>query len=125
MPLRCGILTIGTWDLFFPSSCFSGQNEMFSATKQNQTYNHSFFFFRYFSAIRLQSTSVVFILHYRGFHCLRYSRCRLHRYFLRCPFRSRVIFVIFIVSIVCIVSTVAIITAAIAIVVIFGIMLLL
>ena len=37
MPLRCGILTIGTWDLFFPSSCFSGQNEMFSTTKQNQT----------------------------------------------------------------------------------------
>ena len=44
MTLRYGILTIGTWDSFFPSSCFSGQNEMFSATKQNQTYNHSFFF---------------------------------------------------------------------------------
>ena len=27
--LRYGILTIGTWDSFFPSSCFSGQNGMF------------------------------------------------------------------------------------------------
>ena len=91
MPLCYEILTIGTWDSFFPSSCFSGQNEMFSTTKQNQT-SYSFFFFRYFSTIRLQSTSVIFILHYRGFHCLRYSRCRLHRYFLRCPFRSRCYF---------------------------------
>ena len=33
--LRYGILTIGTWDSFFPSSCFSGQNGMFSATEQN------------------------------------------------------------------------------------------
>ena len=44
--LRYGILTIGTWDSFFPSSCFSGQNGMLSATEQNQTYNHSFFFKR-------------------------------------------------------------------------------
>ena len=44
--LRYGILTIGTWDSFFPSSCFSGQNGMLSATEQNQTYNHSFFFRR-------------------------------------------------------------------------------
>ena len=43
MTLRYGILTIGTWDSFFPSSCFSGQNRMLSATEQNQTYNHSFF----------------------------------------------------------------------------------
>ena len=43
MTLRYGILTIGTWDSFFPSSCFSGQNGMLSATEQNQTYNHSFF----------------------------------------------------------------------------------
>ena len=33
--LRYGILTIGTWDSFFPSSCFSGQNGLFSATEQN------------------------------------------------------------------------------------------
>jgi hypothetical protein len=44
--LRYGILTIGTWDSFFPSSCFSGQNGMFSATEQNLTYNNSFFFRR-------------------------------------------------------------------------------
>ena len=44
MTLRYGILTIGTWDSFFPSSCFSGQNGMFSATEQNLTYNNSFFF---------------------------------------------------------------------------------
>ena len=43
MPLCYEILTIGTWDSFFPSSCFSGQNEMFSTTKQNQT-SYSFFF---------------------------------------------------------------------------------
>ena len=42
--LRYGILTIGTWDSFFPSSCFSGQNGMLSATEQNQTYHNSFFF---------------------------------------------------------------------------------
>ncbi len=29
--------------LIFPSSCFSGQNGMFSATEQNQTYKNSFF----------------------------------------------------------------------------------
>ena len=46
MTLRYGILTIGTWDSFFPSSCFSGQNGMLSATEQNLTYNHSFFFKR-------------------------------------------------------------------------------
>ena len=46
MTLRYGILTIGTWDSFFPSSCFSGQNGMLSATEQNLTYNHSFFFRR-------------------------------------------------------------------------------
>ena len=40
--LHYGILTIGTQDSFFPSSCFSGQNGMFSATEQNLTYNHSF-----------------------------------------------------------------------------------
>jgi len=44
--LRYGILTIGTWDSFFQSSCFSGQNGVLSATEQNQTYNHSFFFRR-------------------------------------------------------------------------------
>ncbi|MEF2865864.1 MAG: hypothetical protein U0N87_03775, partial [Anaerobutyricum sp.] len=44
--LRYGILTIGTWDSFFPSSCFSGQNGMLSATEQNQTYHNSFLFRR-------------------------------------------------------------------------------
>ena len=43
MTLRYGILTIGTWDSFFPSSCFSGQNGMLSATEQNQTYKNSLF----------------------------------------------------------------------------------
>ena len=35
MTLCYEILTIGTCDSFFSSSCFSGQNEMFSTTKQN------------------------------------------------------------------------------------------
>ena len=55
MTLRYGILTIGTWDSFFPSSCFSGQNGMLSATEQNQTYNHSFFF-RRLSRIQQEDT---------------------------------------------------------------------
>ena len=33
--LCCGILTIGTWDSFLPSSCFTGQNGAFSTTEQN------------------------------------------------------------------------------------------
>jgi hypothetical protein len=33
----------GTWEKRVPSSCFSGQNGMFSATEQNQTYKNSFF----------------------------------------------------------------------------------
>ena len=41
--LRCGILTLKTSDSFFRSFRFLRQNEAFSATEQNQTYNHSFF----------------------------------------------------------------------------------
>ena len=55
MTLRYGILTIGTWDSFFPSSCFSGQNGMLSAMEQNLTYNHSFFF-RRLSRIQQEDT---------------------------------------------------------------------
>ena len=44
--LRCGILTLKTSDSFFRSFRFLRQNEAFSATEQNQTYNHSFFFRR-------------------------------------------------------------------------------
>ena len=44
MTLRCGILTLKTSDSFFRSFRFLRQNEAFSATEQNQTYNHSFFF---------------------------------------------------------------------------------
>ena len=43
MTLRCGILTLKTSDSFFRSFRFLRQNEAFSATEQNQTYNHSFF----------------------------------------------------------------------------------
>ena len=46
MTLRCGILTLKTSDSFFRSFRFLRQNEAFSATEQNQTYNHSFFFRR-------------------------------------------------------------------------------
>ena len=42
--LRCGILTLKTSDSFFRSFRFLRQNEAFSATEQNLTYNHSFFF---------------------------------------------------------------------------------
>ena len=41
--LRCGILTLKTSDSFFRSFRFLRQNETFSATEQNLTYNHSFF----------------------------------------------------------------------------------
>ena len=41
--LRYGILTLKTSDSFFRSFCFLRQNEMFSATEQNQMRNHSFF----------------------------------------------------------------------------------
>ena len=44
--LRCGILTLKTSDSFFRSFRFLRQNEAFSATEQNQTYNNSFFFRR-------------------------------------------------------------------------------
>ena len=44
MTLRCEILTLKTSDSFFRSFRFLRQNEAFSATEQNQTYNHSFFF---------------------------------------------------------------------------------
>ena len=44
MTLRCGILTLKTSDSFFRSFRFLRQNEAFSATEQNLTYNHSFFF---------------------------------------------------------------------------------
>ena len=44
--LRCKILTLKTSDSFFRSFRFLRQNEAFSATEQNQTYNHSFFFRR-------------------------------------------------------------------------------
>ena len=37
--LRYGILTIGTWDSFFPSSCFSGQNGMSRACLKNHSCN--------------------------------------------------------------------------------------
>ena len=42
--LRCAILTLKTADLFFRSFRFLRQNEAFSATEQNLTYNNSFFF---------------------------------------------------------------------------------
>ena len=42
--LRCGILTLKTSDSFFRSFRFLRQNEAFSATEQNQTYNNSFSF---------------------------------------------------------------------------------
>ena len=44
--LRCGILTLKTSDSFFRSFRFLRQNEAFSATEQNLTYNNSFFFRR-------------------------------------------------------------------------------
>ena len=44
MTLRCGILTLKTSDSFFRSFRFLRQNEAFSATEQNLTYNNSFFF---------------------------------------------------------------------------------
>ena len=44
MTLRCGILTLKTSDSFFRSFRFLRQNEAFSATEQNLTYNYSFFF---------------------------------------------------------------------------------
>ena len=44
MTLRCGILTLKTSDSFFRSFRFLRQNEAFSATEQNQTYNNSFSF---------------------------------------------------------------------------------
>ncbi len=46
MTLRCGILTLKTSDSFFRSFRFLRQNEAFSATEQNLTYNNSFFFRR-------------------------------------------------------------------------------
>ena len=44
--LRCGILTLKTSDSFFRSFRFLRQNEAFSTTEQNLTYNYSFFFTR-------------------------------------------------------------------------------
>ena len=44
--LRCGILTLKTSDSFFRSFRFLRQNEAFSATEQNLTYNYSFFYRR-------------------------------------------------------------------------------
>ena len=55
MTLRCGILTLKTSDSFFRSFRFLRQNETFSATEQNQTYNHSFFF-RRLSTIQQEDT---------------------------------------------------------------------
>ena len=40
--LCCGILTLKTSDSFFRSFRFLRQNEAFSATEQNQTYDNSF-----------------------------------------------------------------------------------
>lgn len=31
----CGILTIVSWEAYFPRNCFTGQNGTFSTTKQN------------------------------------------------------------------------------------------
>ena len=118
VPSRCGILTIGTWDSFFQSSCFSGQNEMFSTTKQNQTsYSFSDTFQQSdFKALQWYLFSII------GGSTVSVIPA-VASIVISSVVHSGVV-VIFIVSIVCIVSTVttvAIITAAIAIVVIFGI----
>ena len=54
MTLRCGILTLKTSDSFFRSFRFLRQNEAFSATEQNLTYNHSFFFIIVFLQFRIK-----------------------------------------------------------------------